>query len=153
MLADALTHVTGVPEPYEGYPEGLLAVQLPDPKVPSYLLDTFGRPERVTPCACERAGEVTMPQVLHLLNSESLSGRISAGDGRLGRLLDRRPSARPRDCRQALFLSSSSAAGRPTRSGGPFPRRPGRAPAADRAAVFRDLTWALVNSREFLFGH
>ena len=44
VLADALTHVTGVSEPYEGYSEGLLAVQLPDPKVPSYLLDTFGRP-------------------------------------------------------------------------------------------------------------
>ncbi len=149
VLADALTHVTGVPEPYEGYPEGLLAVQLPDPKVPSYLLDTFGRPERVTPCACERAGEVTMPQVLHLLNSESLARRVAESDGRLGRLL---ASGRPdREVADQLFLAGLGR--RPTETQWQTVRIALAAPGADRAGVFRDLAWAVVNSREFLFGH
>ena len=55
VLADAVAHLSGVPEAYEGYPEGLRAVQLPDPKVPNYLLDTFGRPERVTPAPASAA--------------------------------------------------------------------------------------------------
>ncbi|HEX8202654.1 MAG TPA: DUF1549 domain-containing protein, partial [Isosphaeraceae bacterium] len=58
VLDDAIAAATGVPDTFEGYPEGLRAVQLPDPKVRSYLLDTFGRPERVTACACERTAEV-----------------------------------------------------------------------------------------------
>ena len=97
-----------MPEPYEGYAEGLRAVQLPDPKVPNYLLDTFGRPERVTPCACERAGEVTMPQVLHLMNGEALPRRIADGDGPPRRLL---ASGKPdREVADRLFLA---ALGRP----------------------------------------
>ena len=76
VLADAIATATGVPEHYEGYADGLRAIQLPDPKVKSYLLDTFGRPERVTPCACERSGEVTMPQVLNLMNGEDLERRL-----------------------------------------------------------------------------
>jgi len=148
VLADALAGVTGVPDRYEGYPEGLLAVQLPDPKVPNYLLDTFGRPERVTPCACERAFEVTMPQVLHLVNGEDLNRRLADGEGRIYRLL--REGKSDREVTDTLFLASLGR--RPTGD----QRRAvegALAGGADRAAVFRDLAWALVNSKEFLFGH
>ncbi len=149
VLADALTHVTGIAEPFEGYAEGLRAVQLPDPKVPSYLLDTFGRPERITPCACERTSEVTMPQVLHLLNGEALARRIAEGDGRLARLLASGRS--DREVADRLFLNALG------HTAGESQWKAVEAalavPGADRAAVFRDLTWALVNSREFLFGH
>ncbi len=149
VLADALTHITGVAEPFEGYSEGLLAVQLPDPKVPNYLLDTFGRPERVTPCACERTSEVTMPQVLHLLNSESLGRRIGDGEGRLAKLLSSGKS--DREIADRLFLASLGR--RPTAPQWEIVRQALAVSGADRQAVFRDLTWALVNSREFLFGH
>ena len=44
--------------------------QLPDPTLKSYFLTLFGRSERVTACACERSGEVTMPQLLHLQNGD-----------------------------------------------------------------------------------
>lgn len=148
VLADALTHVTGVSEPYEGYPEGLLAVQLPDPKVPSYLLDTFGRPERVTPCSCERTSEVTMPQVLHLMNGEALGRRLSDGDGRVARLL--KTGRTDREVIDRLFLASL---GRPPDEAQRRAVEHALAGGADRAAVFRDLAWALVNSKEFLFGH
>ncbi|MGV2337448.1 MAG UNVERIFIED_CONTAM: hypothetical protein LVR18_26310 [Planctomycetaceae bacterium] len=36
----------------------------------------FGRSERVTACACERSGDVTLPQLLHLQNSDNLTARI-----------------------------------------------------------------------------
>src|SRR4029079_7325496 len=103
-LADALTQATGVPARYEGYPLGLRAVQLPDPKVDSYLLDTFGRPERVTPCACERSGEVTMPQVLHLMNGEQLERRLNDEEGRLKTLL--KSGKTDREVVDQLFLAT-----------------------------------------------
>ncbi len=148
VLADALASATGVPERYEGYAEGLRAVQLPDPKVQNYFLDTFGRPERVTPCACERSGEVTMPQVLNLMNGEGLEGRLGSGEGRLAELLK---SGKPdREVAETLFLATLGRT--PTEeqwrtiesaiSGG-----------GDRPGVFKDLLWALVNSKEFLFNH
>jgi hypothetical protein len=148
VLADAVTAATGVPEPYEGYAEGLRAVQLPDPKVRSVLLDTFGRPERVTPCACERTAEVTMPQVLHLINGEDLLRRIDSGDGRLEALLR---SGRPdREIVEQLFLATLSR--RPTDAQWQTVES-ALADGTDRKAVDRDLLWALINSKEFLFGH
>jgi hypothetical protein len=41
----------------------------------------------VTACACERKGDVTLPQLLHLQNSEELQKQISAPAGRLAELL------------------------------------------------------------------
>ena len=66
VLLDAIAAATGVPDKFDGYPLGLRAIQLPDPGVGSYFLTLFGRSDRVTACACERNGEVTLPQLLHL---------------------------------------------------------------------------------------
>jgi len=148
-LADALTRATGVPEAYEGYPLGLLAMQLPDPKVQNYLLDTFGRPERVTPCACERSSEVTMPQVLHLINGEGLDRRIGSGEGRLKALLD--SGKADREVADELFLSAF--ARYPTAEQWRAVESALTGSDAGREAVFRDLLWALVNAKEFLFSH
>ncbi len=61
--------------------------QLPDPTMKSYFLTIFGRPERVTACACERNGEVTLPQLLHLENGDEVVQKMRAADGRLAKLL------------------------------------------------------------------
>jgi hypothetical protein len=149
VLADALTQATGIPEAFEGYAVGLRAMQLPDPKVQSYLLDTFGRPERVTACACERSGEVTMPQVLHLINGESLNRRIADGDGRLAHLL--RSGKPDREIADALFLATL--ARHPTGEQWRAVESALSGSTDGREAVFRDLLWALINAKEFLFSH
>ena len=87
MLLDAISQATGVPDNFPGYPAGMRALQLPDPTLKSYFLTLFGRSERVTACACERSGEVTMPQLLHLQNGDDVVQKIRAGDGRLAGLL------------------------------------------------------------------
>ena len=149
-LADALTQAVGVPPRYQGYPVGLRALQLPDPKVDSDFLDTFGRPERVTPCACERSNEVTMPQVLHLINGDDLNARIDAHDGRLKTLV--RANAPDDVAIETLFLATLSR--RPTPDQLLTPRNALASPGPDqREAVLHDLLWALVNSKEFLFNH
>ena len=73
MLLDALCQSTGVPDVFPGYPAGLRSGQLPDTAPKSYFLTLFGKSERVTACACERNGEVTMPQLLRVAKEENLS--------------------------------------------------------------------------------
>jgi hypothetical protein len=148
VLLDALSQSTGVPDNFPGYPVGVRAGQLPDPGMKSYFLSLFGRSERVTACACERSGEVTMPQLLHLQNGESVVQKVRSGDGRLSRLLrDKKGDAEIVD---ELFLATLSRL--PTEANKAAVRRE-LATADDRAEAFRDVFWALLNSKEFSFNH
>jgi hypothetical protein len=148
VLADALAQTTGVPDTFPGYPVGMRAIQLPDPTLKSYFLTIFGRSERVTACACERGGDVTMPQLLHLQNGEAVVQKIRSGDSRLSKWL----SEKKTDAQiiEELFLTTLSrlptgnektAATKALGDGSP------------RDEVFRDLFWALVNAKEFTFNH
>jgi hypothetical protein len=146
VLTDAISAATGSPAAFAGYPVGLRAVQLPEPGVNSYMLTIFGRSDRVTACACERQEEVTLPQLLHLHNSEELKQQIEAADGRLASLLK---SGTDEDTIKTLFYSTLS------REPSAMEREAiGKALAAgDRQGTFGDLLWALVNAKEFTFNH
>ncbi len=147
VLTDAIATVTEVPGEYPGYPQGIRAVQLPDPGVTSYFLTHRGRSDRVTACACERKGEVTLPQLLHLHNGDDLQHRIQAGNGRLSELL--KQGGDNGKVIDGLFLAT--VARTPSESEA---AAAAKALAGDqRAAVFQDLFWALLNSKEFAFNH
>jgi hypothetical protein len=148
VLLDALSAATGVPDRFAGYPVGIRAGQLPDPGLRSYFLTLFGRSDRVTACACERNGEVTMPQLLHLQNGDSVIVKIRAMDSRLTRMLiAKKPNAEIID---ELFLATLSRL--PTEANRAAVVR-SLAETDRRDEVFRDLFWALVNSKEFCFNH
>ena len=87
VLVDAVSQATGVPDTYPGYPRGIRAIQLADPTVESYFLGLFGRSNRTTACACERTGEVTLPQLLHLQNGDWIEPKLRSADGRLRQLV------------------------------------------------------------------
>ena len=146
VLLDAVSQATGVPDAFDGYPVGMRAVQLPEPGVGSYFLSLFGRSDRVTACACERKGEVTLPQLLHLHNGEEMNRKIRNPDGRLSSLL-RKPGA---DVIDQLFLA---AFGRPPSASERTRLESEFADAGGREAAYRDLFWALLNSKEFAFNH
>ena len=146
VLLDAVASATDVPNAFQSYPLGMRAMQLPEPGVGSYFLSLFGRSERVTACACEKKGEVTLPQILHLQNSEDLQRQISDANGRLTALLRETDDSRLAD---GIFLATVSRP--PTIS---ERAALSTALAADsREPVFRDLFWALLNSKEFAFNH
>lgn len=147
VLADAISQATDVPDIYPGYPVGLRAVQLPGPGLKSYFLSLFGRSERVTACACERNSAVTMPQLLQLQNGGILQ-KIRAGDGRLAALLKAQPD--DRRLTEELFLT---ALGRMPTAAEWRAMQTALAEGDARAEVFRDLFWALLNSKEFAFNH
>jgi hypothetical protein len=147
VLLDALSQGAGVPDRFPGYPLGTRAGQLPDPTLQSYFLSLFGRSERVTACACERNGDVTMPQLLHLQNGASVVDKVRAGDGRLAKLL--KAGKADAEIIDELFLATLS---RPPSAAERDAVRKALAEGA-RNEVYRDLFWALLNSKEFAFNH
>jgi hypothetical protein len=147
VFLDALGDATGVPESFPGYPVGLRAVQLPEPTVNSYFLGLFGRSERITACACERDGEVTLPQLLHLSNGEEVTAKIKAATGALTELLK---DSDDRRVLEELYLRAFARL--PTAAERESVTRL-RSAGEAREAFFADLFWALLNTKEFAFNH
>lgn len=148
QLLDAVSAATGVPEKFDGYPQGLRAVQLPDSTVPSYFLDLFGRPARTTSCECERSDAPNLGQVLHLMNDASINGKLSAKGGRVATLLAARVP--DRKLVEELYLATFSRF--PTVAEGQKAVH-ALAVSRNRAQTSEDLLWVLLNSKEFVFNH
>ncbi len=147
-LLDAVCAATGVPSTFTGYPVGLRAVQVADPWAESYFLEQFGRPRRATACACERVGEVSLPQLLHLRNAAEIDAKLGDPAGTAATLA----AAELDDAKLAdeAFLATLA------RLPNDAERRAVVAAlqdAADRPAAMRDLFWALLNTQEFAFNH
>ncbi len=148
VLLDALARSTGVADEFPGYPVGVRAVQIPDPSLKSYFLSLFGRSERLTACACERTGEVTMPQLLHLQNGDSVVRKVSAAGGRLAALL--KSGKTDAQVVEELFLATLSRLPTAAEVGAV---RAALAEGDPREVALRDVYWALLNSKEFAFNH
>jgi len=146
VLLDAISAATESPTTFEGHPRGVRAVQVPEPNLSSYFLTLFGRSDRVTACACERNGEVTLPQLLHLHNGEDVQKQITDPMGRLATLLKN-----PDDEFVIRMLYRATIGRLPT--GSELNRISHTYTAAEREAGLRDLLWALLNSKEFTFNH
>jgi hypothetical protein len=114
--------------------------------MPSYFLRVFGRPTRTSVCECERSNDPSIAQVLHLMNSPEVLGKIQSAGGRARQLA---ASERPAPAIiEELYLSTLSRM--------PQPREMTAltesfaSSAGDRREAVEDLLWALLNSREFL---
>src|SRR5205085_9660676 len=86
VLYDAVNQVTNAPAAFGGLPQDRLApkraIMLPDEAFPSYFLDVFGRPQRISACECERVSEANLAQALHLLNSDEVQTKLARAGGR-----------------------------------------------------------------------
>ena len=60
-------------------------MQLPDNGIESYFLSVFGKPQNQSACECERSGEATLAQALHLLNAPEMQAKLSDPAGRPAR--------------------------------------------------------------------
>lgn len=150
VLLDAISQVTAVATPFKDQPAGMRALQLPDASVGSYFLDTFGRPERLLTCSCERSDEPSMTQVLHLTNGKTIQEKIEAKDSQVARFIEAGTPAA--EIVEAVYLAALS-------------RRPTDAelqrlttvinetPDSDKRPVIEDLYWSVLTSKEFLFQH
>jgi Protein of unknown function (DUF1553)/Protein of unknown function (DUF1549)/Bacterial Ig-like domain (group 2) len=149
VLLDAISQATGVPEKFNGWPEGVRAIQLWDNRIPSYFFRIFGRPLRASVCECERSNEPSITQALHLMNSPEIAEKIRARGGTARLLADSKKT--PTEIVEELYLTVLAR----------FPNEREKATMAkvfaeagdDRRAATEDVLWALLNTKEFLFNH
>jgi hypothetical protein len=149
VLLDMVCQTTGVGEKFPGVPAGVRAIQLWDSKVPHYFLKLFGRPVRVSACECERNHEPGVAQVLHLMNSPEVHGKLSHDGGRVARLVKQQPEDGA--LAEELYLTFFSR----------LPTGPERTAAvaylrqnpARRRQAAEDLAWSMLNALEFIFNH
>jgi len=148
VLLDAISAVTDTKVKFASLPLGARAIQVADGASGNYFLEAFGRPTRVTACACERADDPTLAQALHLVNGDTISRGLAAPEGRLrASLAAETPSA---SVVEELYLAAYARAPREPE----FARLVGYVDSAeDRAAALEDVYWSVLNSKEFVFNH
>jgi hypothetical protein len=163
VMLDAVSQVTAVPTTFKrdrrnankglgnAYPMGYRALQLPDSNTVSYFLASFGRPDRVQTCECERTNEPSMAQALHIANGDTLNTKLATKGNAVDKLLaSGQPDAKiveeaylqalsrlPTEHERAGVLKVLAAAGDP----------------AEKRAALEDVFWGLMSAREFLFNH
>ena len=150
VLLDAISQVTAVPTVFKDQPAGTRALQLPDSNIESYFLSTFGRPDRVITCECERSDEPSMTQVLHLYNGKTINSKLQAKANRISQVLEANADD-PQVIRRAYLevLSRLPSTEEVERLSTLIEvDDPGQ-----RRQVLEDLYWSLLTSREFLFNH
>jgi hypothetical protein len=163
VMLDAVSSVTAVPTSFNmdkrnankgvgaSYPMGYRALQLPDTNTISYFLRSFGRPDRVTTCECERTNEPSMAQALHIANGDTLNQKLEAKDNRVDKLLH---SGKPdnqivEDC----YLLSLSRLPTPKEHDGMLSMLASAKTPEEKRSVLEDEFWSLMSSQEFLFNH
>ncbi len=164
VILDAYSQVTAVPTPftqvgtssggqqnYGGYPTGTRALQLPDSLVVSPFLDAFGRPERSATCSCERQGDSSVGQALHVNNGKTLNDKIRAKESRVESWLKEKLSDEEAIKRiYLLALCRQPTAEEMTRFKGFLTEGTADAQTGRRGAL-EDLFWSVLASKEFAF--
>jgi hypothetical protein len=151
VLFDAVSQVTQSEAAFPNLPRDRFApnraIMLPDESFQSYFLDVFGRPQRLSPCECERVSEANLAQTLHLLNSDEVQNKLAVRGGRVEALMaDKRSDVekveelfvwcwgrKPNEAQMRLAMDNV-------------------AKHADRKKeAYENILWALINSKAFVF--
>jgi hypothetical protein len=148
VLLDAVSQVTGVPEEFNGWPRGYRAIQIWDNKLPSHFFEVFGRPRRLTVCACERGSEPSMEQALHLMNATATSDKISHPDGQATWWA--KSSATSQEIITQIYLTALT---RPPTEAEQSKMQQYFDSTVTRQEAIEDVIWVLLNTKEFVFNH
>lgn len=149
-LYDAFHQVTNTGEKFAGMPDGTRSLQLPDTSVGPYFLKVFGQPQGDTACECERSQEANLAQSLHLLNSSEVQNKIGNGQGRalaLANQADRSHEERIRELYRWAYAREPEAEETQIALAHIEKHKD------DVKIAYEDITWALINTKEFLFNH
>lgn len=147
-LLDAIAQATGVPDKFATYPLGTRAIELSDTELSSLALDTFGRPNRTTPCECDRSAAPTVSQALDLFNGEALQGKLKHPEGVINQWI--RSGKSDAEILEELYLRTLSR--RPDATELDAIRK-ALAQTPKREEGLQDVLWALINTKEFMFNH
>ena len=163
VMLDSISQVTASPTTFRmdkrnanrglgsSYPTGYRALQLPDTNTASYFLASFGRPDRVRTCECERTNEPSMAQALHIANGDTMNLKLAAKGNRVDQLL---ASGQPDTALvDQAYLIALSRPPTPREREGILKVLAAADGPADKRAALEDVFWGLMSSREFLFNH
>lgn len=149
ILLDVITQVTETKEKFKGLPLGARAVQIADGDTNSYFLRTFGRATRETVCSCEVKMEPNLSQALHLLNGNTVSGKVEKSK-QIEKMLNKQKLTEAQIV-ETLYVRCLTR--KPTEKETASVLSMVHEEGADKVAVLNDLFWALLNSQEFIFNH
>ena len=148
-LIDSISAVTNVPSDYPlaNSPEIVAhqAMAMPGiPKGPGFLR-TFGKPNRLLICECERSNQVSLVQSLSLANGPEVQNKITTERNIIGQMLSE--NVDPEAAILEIFMAalarspheSEWSVFREMLTRGESPRR-----------VLEDVLWAVINSKEFV---
>jgi hypothetical protein len=162
VMLDAIDQLAGTRTEFPNLPAGTRAIALPDNSYnqSSAFLRVFGRPEGQSVCECERVQSSNLAQSLHMMNAPDIRAKLAHAEGRIEKLA---ADARPAEAKvRELYLAAFAREPRPDelktalehvneprtdKAGAKLP-----APQAIRENL-RDLAWALMTTKEFLFNH
>ena len=114
----------------------------------SAFLKSFGKPDRLLTCECERSEATTLAQAFQMINGETVRRKLESPSNRIGKRLEagasdsellsefyltavcREPTAEEQAAIQSHLAQGSRSAG-----------------------GWEDVVWALLNSKEFLLRH
>jgi hypothetical protein len=149
VLLDAIDAFNGTSTSFQGLPAGVRAVQIPDHGgVTSYFLTVFGKPAGSSACECERSGDASLAQSLHLLNSSDIHGKMGAGIAKT-LAADARPDPeKVDDLYYRAFSRPATEAEKKIALA-----HVAKADAKAKQGAWEDVVWALINTKEFLFNH
>jgi hypothetical protein len=155
QLLDCQHEVTGVAQSFAGYPRGWRAAQLPGMNfekrrnskttMNDQFLKLFGKPPRLLTCECERSTETTMGQAFNMISGPAMNQLLTSAENRLTELL--KSGKTDRQIFEELYWTTL------TRQPSPLELSRGQnylASSSDRRAAMEDLTWGLLNSKEFV---
>ncbi len=158
VLLDAVSQATAVPTQFHFLTADgkkgdkapvTRAQQLRDVFTDSYFLKTFGQPDRLITCECERSGEPSMTQVLHMLNGDTVNHKLTAAGGAAEKAAFEASADQVLD---DLFLAALSRLPTDDERQRLAAEITG-AKAEEKRQVIEDLYWSVLSSREFMFNH
>ncbi|QEL15178.1 DUF1549 and DUF1553 domain-containing protein [Limnoglobus roseus] len=157
QLLDGVSRVFGVNPQFAGYPSGMRAGAVPAmsqagtggrrgaASMSERFLRVFGKPERLLTCDCERSEEAGLLQAFQMINGEQINAMLRRDDNRIGKLLDQKLT--DEEVLDELYLAALSR----------FPTELEKSKLLDyvqskkdRRTGWEDVTWGLVNAKEFL---
>jgi hypothetical protein len=159
VLIDAINQITGtsdlytsaIPEPFTYIPADQPAIALADGSITSPFLALFGRSARATGMENERINKTVPAQWLHLLNSSHIQRKLEQGP-RLKAIFD--SGRKPPQIVEELYLTILSRYPTPdeVKTAEDYGKS-GKPKAGKKREDWVDITWALINSTEFLYRH
>ncbi len=152
VLLDAIDDLTGVKTDFPNLPSGTRAIALPDNSYNnnSPFLKVFGRPSNESVCECERVQSSSLAQSLHLMNAGDIRGKLNNNNGLALKLAA--DKARSTEAKiTELYLRAFARPPRPDELATAVAHV--NEPGTDPNENYKDLLWAIINTKEFLFNH